>query len=331
MHIICKRLVSPTLPTRGVYSSLPSWFNIRSSSANVLCTSSHKPALPPAFTNSAQSSPAQIPVHSRQLLCSRKNFRASEPHIGASMARSHPGVIALFDVDGTLTPARKEASPEMLEFMQELRQSVAVGIVGGSDLSKISEQLGKDTLTSYDYVFSENGLVAHKLGKLIAQQDLKKHLGEDKLKEFINFTLHYIADLDIPIKRGTFIEFRNGMLNVSPIGRNCNQVERDEFEEYDKAQGYRKKMVEVLKEKFAHFNLSFSIGGQISFDVFPQGWDKTFCLQYVEEEFPTIHFFGDKTYVGGNDYEIFTSDKTIGHTVTSPEDTRSQCKELFLS
>jgi len=32
-------------------------------------------------------------------------------------------------------------------------------------------------------------------------QSLKSFLGEDKLKEFINFTLHYIADLDIPIKR----------------------------------------------------------------------------------------------------------------------------------
>lgn len=30
--------------------------------------------------------------------------------------------------------------------------------------------------------------------------------------------------------------------------------------------------------------------------VFPRGWDKTFCLQYVENEFSEIHFFGDKTY-----------------------------------
>ena len=51
--------------------------------------------------------------------------------------------------------------------------------------------------------------------------------------------LHYIADLDIPIKRGTFIEFRNGMLNISPIGRNCSQEERDEFERYDKGAGVR--------------------------------------------------------------------------------------------
>jgi phosphomannomutase len=61
-------------------------------------------------------------------------------------------------------------------------------------------------------VFSENGLMAHKGGELLAVQSFKKHLGEDRLKQFINFTLHYIADLDIPIKRGTFIEFRAGML-----------------------------------------------------------------------------------------------------------------------
>lgn len=34
--------------------------------------------------------------------------------------------------------------------------------------------------------------------------------------------------------RGTFIEFRNGMLNVSPVGRNCSREERIEFYEYDK-------------------------------------------------------------------------------------------------
>jgi phosphomannomutase len=241
------------------------------------------------------------------------------------------GVIALFDVDGTLTPPRKEVSADMLQFLQDLRQVVTIGVVGGSDLVKISEQLGKTAVTDYDYVFSENGLVAHKGGKLIGSQSLKSHLGEAKLKEFINFVLHYIADLDIPIKRGTFVEFRMGMLNVSPIGRNCSQEERDEFERYDKIHNVRKQFVDILKEKFADFGLTFSIGGQISFDVFPKGWDKTFCLQFVENEFSEIHFFGDKTYQGGNDHEIFESEKTVGHTVTSPEDTIRQCSELFLS
>ncbi|XP_072969153.1 phosphomannomutase isoform X2 [Typha angustifolia] len=244
------------------------------------------------------------------------------------MAGRLPGVIALFDVDGTLTAPRKVVTPKMLEFMRELREVVTVGVVGGSDLVKISEQLGKSVINDYDYVFSENGLVAHKNGKLIGSQSLRTFLGEEKLKEFINFTLHYIADLDIPIKRGTFIEFRSGMLNVSPIGRNCSQEERDEFEKYDK--NIRPKMVSVLREKFAHLNLTFSIGGQISFDVFPQGWDKTYCLRYLDE-FQEIHFFGDKTYKGGNDYEIYESERTLGHTVTSPEDTEEQCKSIFLT
>ncbi|KAF5951293.1 hypothetical protein HYC85_009237, partial [Camellia sinensis] len=89
-------------------------------------------------------------------------------------------------------------------------------------------------INDYDYEFAENGLVAYKDGKLIGTQSLRSYLGEEKLKEFINFTLHYIADLDIPIKRGTFIEFQSGMLNESPIGQNCSQEEQDEFEKYDK-------------------------------------------------------------------------------------------------
>eukprot|EP00128_Syssomonas_multiformis_P010600 Colp12_sorted_trinity150504_noHs@14158 len=239
--------------------------------------------------------------------------------------------ICLFDVDGTLTKPRLSITPEMHAFMQELRKKVVVGVVGGSDLSKIKEQLsGESTITDYDYLFSENGLMAYKNGELIAVQSIKKYLGEERLKKFINFVLHYIADLDIPIKRGTFIEFRNGMLNVSPIGRNCSHEERCEFEEFDKKAKIRETMVAVLEKEFADFNLKYSIGGQISFDVFPIGWDKTYCLQFIEKDgFKNIHFFGDKTYPGGNDYEIFTSDKTTGHTVTSPEDTRAQLTKLF--
>ena len=48
-------------------------------------------------------------------------------------------------------------------------------------------------LQRFDYVFSENGLVAYKGGQLLAVQSISSHLGEDKLKEFINFVLKYLA------------------------------------------------------------------------------------------------------------------------------------------
>ncbi|CEL61766.1 Polyubiquitin 10 OS=Arabidopsis thaliana GN=UBQ10 PE=1 SV=2 [Rhizoctonia solani AG-1 IB] len=240
--------------------------------------------------------------------------------------------LVLFDVDGTLSLARQTATPEMMELLRELRKKLIIGFVGGSDLVKISEQLtvgGVQAIDAFDYGFAENGLVAYRSGKQLASQSFIGWVGEEKYKKLVNFILHYVADIDIPIKRGTFLEFRNGMINVSPIGRNATIQERIDFEKYDKVHGIRKKFVDTLKEKFADYGLTFSIGGQISFDVFPAGWDKTYALRHVEKEgYEEIHFFGDKTYEGGNDYEIYSDPRTVGHSVSSPEETMRILREL---
>lgn len=246
------------------------------------------------------------------------------------MASKQKHILALFDVDGTLTIPRGEITKEMEEFMARLKGKITTGVVGGSDLPKQKEQLGPRTFELFDYNFAQNGLDAFKEGKPIGQNSISAHLGEDNLQRLINWVLKYFADLTLPIKRGTFIEYRSGMLNISPIGRNCSREERNEFEKYDIANNIRKNMIEAMKKEFADLNLSYSIGGQISFDVFPQGWDKTYCLQFFPEaDFTEVHFFGDKTAPGGNDHEIYEHARTIGHTVTSPDDTRRICEELW--
>ncbi len=91
----------------------------------------------------------------------------------------------------------------MHQFLNELRQRVRVGVVGGSDLDKIKEQLGDDgvynncklclihaqniqciysvseylkcfisftVINRVDYVFAENGLVAYRFGQLHSVQ-----------------------------------------------------------------------------------------------------------------------------------------------------------------
>ena len=91
------------------------------------------------------------------------------------------------------------------------------------------------------------------------------------------------------------------MINVSPIGRNASLSERHAFEAYDKVHKIRETFVTVLKERFGDMGLTFSIGGQISFDIFPSGWDKTFALNHVKDDgWREIHFFGDKTYKVGD-------------------------------
>ncbi|XP_040263790.1 phosphomannomutase 1 [Bufo bufo] len=254
--------------------------------------------------------------------------------MASTRSQKQRDILCLFDVDGTLTPAREKVDPEVDLFLQELRQRVKIGVVGGSDYSKIAEQLGDgdEVIHKFDYVFAENGTVQYKDGQLLSRQAIQNHLGEELLQDLINFCLIYIAMLKLPKKRGTFIEFRNGMLNISPIGRSCSKEERIEFSEVDKKEKIREKFVAALQREFAGKGLQFTKGGMISFDIFPEGWDKRYCLDILEEErFLRIHFFGNETSPGGNDYEIYTDPRTIGHTVVSPEDTVRRCRQLFFS
>ena len=75
-----------------------------------------------------------------------------------------------------------------------------------------------------------------------------------------------MSKLTLPVKRGTFIEFRDGLVNVCPVGRSCSQTERDQFAEYDKEHHIRETFVKDLQTQFPDLGLVFSIG--ISIETF---------------------------------------------------------------
>ncbi|KAJ2816979.1 Phosphomannomutase 1 [Coemansia erecta] len=244
--------------------------------------------------------------------------------------REFPTTICLFDVDGTLTPARGVITDSMKQALAALRKKCVVGFVGGSDFAKQKEQLGDNALSMFDFCFSENGLTAFREGAPLPGNSFLQFMGEDRYAKLVNFCLRYIADLELPQKRGTFVEFRQGMVNISPVGRNCSREERNAYEKFDLEHKVREKFVDALKREFPDYGLKYSIGGQISFDVFPIGWDKTYCLRHLEGEgFETIHFFGDKAFEGGNDWEIYSHESVVGHSVKNPLETEAILKDLF--
>ena len=53
----------------------------------------------------------------------------------------------------------------------------------------------------FDYAFPENGLRAYAFGELIGEESITEKLGEDNLKEFINYVLRYLSTVDCPVKR----------------------------------------------------------------------------------------------------------------------------------
>ena len=73
-------------------------------------------------------------------------------------------------------------------------------------------------------------MTAIRQGKSLSSDSFVKWLGEDRYQNLIDFCLKYIANVKLPKKRGTFVEFRNGMVNISPIGRSATADDRDEFE-----------------------------------------------------------------------------------------------------
>jgi len=234
-------------------------------------------------------------------------------------------ILLLFDVDGTLTIPRLKITSDMLEILTilSLKEDIELGFVGGSDLDKQVEQLGNENLDLFKWKFTENGLVSYKYNKLINKVSLVEKLGEIKYKYLINTCLKVISETDVPIKRGNFIELRNGMINISPIGRSCSQKEREEFYKWDKENHVREHMIEQIKHEISNFDceLNFSIGGQISIDIFPKGWDKTYCLSFLQDKYKQIYFFGDKTEIGGNDYEIYNDSRVKSFHVDKYLDT----------
>lgn len=242
-----------------------------------------------------------------------------------------PGVILIFDIDGTLTYPRKKITNDIKSLISKLSNNYYIATLGSSDFIKQREQLG-DAIDIFDYCFAENGTIGYKKGNLetpFTHNSLKQELGNDTLNKIINYCLKYISELDIPIKRGTFIEFRNSMMNISPIGRNCSQQERDDFEVYNKEHKVLETFVDNLLTEFKDLEIEACVGGQISFDLFPKGWDKTYALRHLKD-FKEIHFFGNKTYKGGNDHTMFIHNETIGHTVNHPEELITLINEKFI-
>jgi phosphomannomutase len=232
-------------------------------------------------------------------------------------------ILLLFDVDGTLTAPRLHISTEMLDLLKKLNkiENIDLGFVGGSDLSKQIEQLGEENLHLFTWKFTENGLVSYEKDKLLHKISIIEKLGEQNYQHLINVCLKVLSETVLPIKRGNFIELRQGMINISPIGRSCTQLERENFYKWDQTNNIRENIIEQIQNDVKHLDLQFSIGGQISIDIFPKGWDKTYCLPFIQNKYKQIYFFGDKTEKGGNDYEIYNDARVKGFNVKKYTDT----------
>jgi phosphomannomutase len=242
-------------------------------------------------------------------------------------------------MDGTLTPNTQPVSASVLKRLKKLQGTYKLYLVTGSNYEKVEKQFKWNNVTNlFERVFCCNGTMVYQttldsddeFGNLepdmIHKVVLTDHYSQSDLNYLISILLKYAYKNHTKFKTGTFVEWRDSQINFSLIGRNCSQVQRDDYVKWDRKSGDRDKAIKFLEEKFKSYGLSFRKGGQISIDISRQQWSKAYAFENIKEAPEDCVFFGDNIVPVGNDWEIA---KMCGkfHAVEDPKHLLEVLKE----
>lgn len=239
--------------------------------------------------------------------------------------------LLLFDMDGTLTESGENIDPEMMKILSHLHHDYILGIVSGGTYSKICQQIHDAQM--FTFLFSECGNVFHKNNQLISYNNIRLHPLFPKINQLIKYSLHLLSLMHYPLY-GHFIDLRTGLIYVSLIGMSATREERERFIELDKKERIRDFFLVSLKNRAMELNVpenSIEImeGGRVGICLFPTEFGKEQIMGFIDtDKYPSIHYFGDKYLVGGNDYMIMTHPKIIPHPVDSVQQTKQLLKKF---
>jgi len=229
----------------------------------------------------------------------------------------------IFDVDGTLTPSRKEIKHEFWAPFLIFCREHDVYLVTGSDRQKTVEQLGLDICHTAKRLYNCSGSDVYEKDVNVYRDDWEL---PKKVERFLEDELAYSC---FPIRNGLHIEHRPGGVNFSILGRGKDPSEgRVEYIKWDKERLERQDIAERIRNQFP--NLSVALGGQTGLDIGPLGSDKSQILRDFNQD-DELHFFGDRMEEGGNDYSLAEAVKKMGgypHSVNNWKETRTKLTEL---
>ena len=221
----------------------------------------------------------------------------------------------IFDVDGTLTPSRKQMdvgfSAEFLIFCCKFDTY----LVTGSDRAKTIEQVGLDIYNRCKRVFNCSGSDIYDGKNSVYRSDWKP------TRKLINFLSDELDYSTFPHKTGNHIEHRPGGINFSILGRGEDSMKhRKEYVKWDINTTERILMSDRIKSEFPDLNIQ--IGGETGLDISDS--DKSQIIKFFNFD-DEIHFFGDMMEEGQNDYPLARAVKErLGKTyhVKNWEETR---------
>ena len=212
----------------------------------------------------------------------------------------------IFDIDGTLTPSRQKMDKSFLEFFKIWAMTHKFYLVTGSDIANTREQLPLEVMSMAQgiYCCCGNEYYIPSSTKEPIFFEKQYALEFDAPNDLTEYLLDQLETSTYPKRCGNHIEKRNGMLNFSIVGRNCNLKERKDFFEWDNKFTKRDRIAAHIRENWTEIDAS--LGGQISIDIYPKGKDKSQVLEKILKDSPDYNyvFVADRAYPGGNDYPL---------------------------
>ena len=228
----------------------------------------------------------------------------------------------IFDVDGTLTPSRKEIKHEFWAPFLIFCRNHDVYLVTGSDRQKTVEQVGLDIFYTAKRVYNCSGSDVYEKDNNVYKDTWKP---SDEVRQFLQDELDYSQ---FSVRTDPHIEERPGCINFSILGRGANWTEREVYKEWDKDEHERVSIARRFNERFP--DLYATVGGQTGLDIAPLGRDKSQILRDFSED-DKLYFFGDRMERGGNDYSLAEAVKKMGgytYHVKDWKETRTKLIEL---
>ena len=253
--------------------------------------------------------------------------------------------VVLFDMDGTLTPARKKMGWEVVDALHDLQKAgFEIGIVTGSDMDYVEQQCDLIfDLSPVDpfaiHYLPCNGTKYYEMGtsgfKPKYEKDMRGELEEDDWRRLIQLLSSLQSSItrvhrNIPMT-GNFINYRGSTINWCPIGRQATENDRAEWCLWDKRQNIRLNWLNIARQGLDNADLEhvvIKLGGDTSFDIYPEGWDKTFAFQNFKD-YDKIYFVGDRCGPNGNDKEAYELAGKLGYITTGPKQTVQIINEII--
>ncbi len=222
--------------------------------------------------------------------------------------------VIAFDLDGTLSVSKSQASDRMIELLNGLLDKYQVCVISGGKLTQFEKQILAGLRSSGDNLENLHLMPTCGTRYYVFQPDSKKwhqvyaeDFTKDQKEKIISALDKGLDETGLrpqPGKHwGELIEDRGSQITLSVLGQ---EAPVDAKEAWDPEDEKKYKLRDAIAAHVPEFEVR--AGGLTSIDVTKLGIDKAYGMTKLMEilglKKDEILFFGDKMHEGGNDYPV---------------------------